>query len=266
MKPEPTGFIAETAAPAMDLMGIAWWFAAAVAAVAALIAIAVTLLVVTGFIVRARAGDRLAWSGAMGAIEALLRPLSRFIHRTKWEGFDRFKVPEGGFVIVANHASGLDPPLMQFAVPRRVRFMMATEQMHPMFSWFWGQLRVLPVSYTAADAVMFREAVRHVKGGGVVGVFPEGEIERPSCVLAPFVEGTGTLVALTKAPVVLLWIHGTPTIGNALLDPLVPRGRARVQYVGTYDFAAEGVRDAKEITARLRAELARVSGWPMREK
>jgi hypothetical protein len=85
-------------------------------------------------------------------------------------------------------------------------------------------------------------------------------------VLAPFVEGTGTLVALTKAPVVLLWIHGTPTIGNALLDPLVPRGRARVQYVGTYDFAAEGLRDAKEITARLRAELARVSGWPMREK
>jgi len=266
MMPEPTGFIAETAAPALDLLGIAWWFAAAVAAVAALIAIAVTLLVVTGFIVRARAGDRLAWSGTMGAIEALLRPLARFIHRTKWEGFDRFKVPEGGFVIVANHASGLDPPLMQFAVPRRVRFMMATEQMHPMFSWFWGQLRVLPVSYTAADAVMFREAVRHVKGGGVVGVFPEGEIERPSCVLAPFVEGTGTLVALTKAPVVLLWIHGTPTIGNALLDPIVPRGRARVQYVGTYDFAAEGVRDAKEITARLRAELARVSGWPMREK
>ena len=223
-------------------------------------------LVVVGFIVRARAGDRLAWSGTMGAIESVLRPLARFIHRTKWEGFDRLKLPEGGFVIVANHASGLDPPLMQFAVPRRVRFMMAREQMNPLFSWFWRQLQVLPVTYTAADAAMFREAVRHVKGGGVVGVFPEGEIEHPPCVLAPFVEGTGTLLALTKAPVVLLWIHGTPTIGNALLDPLVPRGRARVQYVGTFDFAAEGIRDAQEITARLRAELASASGWPTRDK
>ncbi|MFM8641896.1 MAG: lysophospholipid acyltransferase family protein, partial [Phycisphaerales bacterium] len=201
------------------------------------------------------------------------RPLARFIHRTRWEGFERMQVPaggfvgvrapEGGFVVVANHASGLDPPLMQFAVQRRVRFMMAKEQMHPALGWLWRRLQVLPVTYTAADAAMFREAVRHVKGGGVVGVFPEGSIERPPCVLAPFAEGTGTLVALTKAPVVLLWSHGTPSVGNALLDPFVPRGRAVVRWVGTYDFSAEGVRDAKEITGRLRGELARVSGWPV---
>ncbi|MFM1936075.1 MAG: hypothetical protein RI990_1034, partial [Planctomycetota bacterium] len=81
-----------------------------------------------------------------------------------------------------------------------------------------------------------------------------------------FADGTGTLVALTKAPVVVLWIHGTPTIGNALLDPFLPRRHpAVVQYVGTIDFAAEGVRDPKEITARLRDKLAEASGWPVRD-
>ena len=235
----------------------------AIAALLAAFVLALALLAAVGFVVRARSGERLAWGGVVGVTEAVARPLARFIHRTRWDGFEDFRAPEAGFVIVANHASGLDPPLMQFAVQRRVRFMMAKEQMHPAMAGFWRRLQVLPVTYTAADAAMFREAVRHVKGGGVVGVFPEGSIERPPCVLAPFAEGTGTLVALTKAPVVLLWIHGTPTVGNALLDPLVPRGRAVVRYVGTYDFAAEGVRDAKAITGRLRAELARASGWPM---
>ena len=242
---------------ALAILGLA--LAAALAALAALVAV--------GFLVRARSGERLAWGGGVGVVEAVARPLARFVHRTRWVGFDRLEVPAGGFVIVANHASGLDPPLMQFAVPRRVRFMMAKEQMHPALGWLWSRLQVLPVTYTAADAGMLREAVRHVKQGGVVGVFPEGAIERPPCVLAPFADGTGTLVALTKAPVVVLGIHGTPTLGNALLDPFVPRGApATVEYVATIDFAAEGVREPREITTRLRAELAMASGWPMRDE
>jgi hypothetical protein len=80
-------------------------------------------------------------------------------------------------------------------------------------------------------------------------------------VLGPFIEGTGTLSALTKAPVVVLWIHGTPTVGNAIVDPFVPRGQAVVEYVGTYDFAALGVREPREIAARLRATLAQAGRW-----
>ena len=241
------------------------WIATAVGLAIALLAAFLVILVAAGFVVRAQNRERLAWSGVVGVVEAVARPLARFIHRTRWVGFSGFRVPEGGFVIVANHASGLDPPLMQFAVPRPVRFMMAKEQMHPALNWLWTRLGVLPVTSTPADAAMLREAVRHVRSGGVVGVFPEGSIERPPNVLGPFIEGTGTLVALTKAPVVVLWIHGTPTVGNAIVDPFVPRGQAVVEYVGTYDFAALGVREPKEITARLRATLAQASGWPVRD-
>ena len=247
--PEMTGFLAHAAL-------------AAGVALAALLA-ALLCLVAVGFVVRARSGERLAWDGVVGCVEAVARPLARFIHRTRWVGFERFTPPAGGFVVVANHASGLDPPLMQFAAGRRVRFMMAKEQMHPALGWLWRRLEVLPVTYTPADAGMLREAVRHVKSGGVVGVFPEGAIERPPCTLAPFAEGTGTLVALTKAPVVVLWIHGTPTLGNALLDPFVPRrSPATVEYLCTVDFAAEGVREPAAIVARLREAIAKASGWP----
>lgn len=243
------------------LMGAALALAG-LAALAVLVLGAVTLV---GFLVRARDGTQLAWGGGVGVVEAVARPLVRVVHRTRWVGFEGARIPEGGFVIVANHASGLDPPLMQFAVSRRVRFLMAQEQMHPALTRFWKALDVLPVTYTPQDAATLREAVRHVKNGGVVGIFPEGGIVRPPCGIAPFKDGSGALIALTRAPVVLLWIHGTPTTGNALLDPLIPRGRAVVELVGIYDFAAIGVRDPKEIGDRLRAELAKASGWPLRE-
>jgi hypothetical protein len=38
-----------------------------------------------------------------------------------------------------------------------------------------------------------------------------------------------------------------------------------VEYVCTFDFAAEGVRDPAEITARLRGAIGSASGWPMRD-
>ncbi|MFM8873909.1 MAG: 1-acyl-sn-glycerol-3-phosphate acyltransferase, partial [Phycisphaerales bacterium] len=116
---------------AASLQGIAVSVLWGVLAAIALLAAFLVILVVAGFVVRAQNRERLAWSGVVGVVEAVARPLARFIHRTRWVGFSGFRVPEGGFVIVANHASGLDPPLMQFAVPRPVRFMMAKEQMHP---------------------------------------------------------------------------------------------------------------------------------------
>lgn len=209
---------------------------------------------------------RCVHEGWLGMLEAGMRTLMLVMHRPRLVGFERAPFPEGGFLVVANHISGLDAPLMQIAVPRRVRFMMAVDQMHPWLSWLWRRLDSLPVHYGPQDAGMLRQAARFVKNGGVVGLFPERGIARTPCTIAPFAEGVGVLVALTGAPVVLCWSRGPRSVGNALLDPFIPRRRAHFELVGVFDFAKEGVREPAEICRRLRQALAERSGWAAMDK
>lgn len=219
---------------------------------------------VFGYLIAPKLGMPLVYSGKVGMVECVMRWGLRFVHRATLVGFDESKLPAGGFIVVSNHNSGLDAPLMQYAMPRKVRFMMARDQMHPLFKGLWKDLNVLPVTYGPEDAGMVRQATRHVKEGGIVGLFPEAGIAKQARTIDPFAEGVGVLVALTKAPVVLCWAHGARTTGIALLDPLAPRTRAYFEYVATFDFAKEGIRDPAEICRRLRESLARKSGWPLK--
>jgi len=234
-----------------------------VGGLALLAGLAVAVALAMGFVGGPRMGRPLAYRGWVGALEALMRALTRVLHRAQMRGLDPGALPAGGFVLVANHGSGLDAPLMQCAMRRPVRFMMAADQMHPWLTRLWDKLEVLPVHYGPEDSATVKAAVRHLKGGGIVGIFAEGGIAKKPRTIEPFAEGTGTLVALAKVPVVLLWIHGHRTVGSALVDTVVPRGPAVVELVGVFDFNAEGVRDPAEMCRRLREALAARSGWAL---
>ncbi len=257
MPPEPqSNFVGEVLLGAGLVVG----------GLALLVVACAVVAVAFGFLIAPRMGRPLAYGGAVGVIEALGRPFLRIVHRAKYVGFDEAALPKGGFIIVANHGSGIDALLLQFALHRPVRFMMAADQMAAAGARLWKALAVLPVRYGPEDAGVLRQAIRHVKDGGIVGIFPEQGIAKDARTIEAFAEGAGAVVALTRAPVVLCWIHGPRTIGSAIVDPFVPRGRAIIEVVGVYDMAAEGVREPAAICERLRAELASKSGWrPLRK-
>jgi 1-acyl-sn-glycerol-3-phosphate acyltransferase len=204
---------------------------------------------------------RLAYRGWLGCVEAVARPLFWLLHRPDYSGFREPDLPAGGFVIVANHASGTDPPLLQIGLRRPIRFMMAVEQMRWPLGPFWRALRVLPVTFNADDAATLRTAVRHAKDGGIVGVFPEGSIERPSRTVHAFAPGAAAIALIANVPVVLCWISQPFSTRVVLLDSFLPRRRARVEVLEVVDLRAEGFRDADAATARLRRTLLERSGW-----
>jgi 1-acyl-sn-glycerol-3-phosphate acyltransferase len=204
---------------------------------------------------------RLAYRGWLGCVEAVARPLFWLLHRPDYSGFREPDLPAGGFVIVANHASGTDPPLLQIGLRRPIRFMMAVEQMRWPLGPFWRALRVLPVTFSADDAATLRTAVRHAKDGGIVGVFPEGSIERPSRTVHAFAPGAAAIALIANVPVVLCWISQPFSTRVVLLDSFLPRRRARVEVLEVVDLRAEGFRDADAATARLRRTLLERSGW-----
>ena len=165
-------------------------------------------------------------------------------------------------IVVSNHTGAVDPLLIQAGCRFYIRWMMASDMMVPWLNWLWKLEKLIPVARDGRDAAAAREAIRHVKSGGVVGIFPEGRIVNPPRQIRPFHAGVGLIIARTQAPVMLVWVSGTPdTTGTA--KSITTPSRARVEFVEVVDF--KGQRDPEVITQQLRERLAKAANWPLND-
>lgn len=205
---------------------------------------------------------------------------ARVIQRLRIEG--REHAPKGRrvgpLVVVANHSAGVDPLLVQAALPFEVRWMMARDMQHDALAWLWEFTGVIGVTRLDAaesggaaggagggrrgsDSTAAREAIRHLKAGGVIGVFPEGRIVGRGRV-GEFMPGVGLLVSRTGAMALQVIIDGTAESKSAwgsLLSPPPPPDRsARVRFLPLRDYGDTG---AAEIAADMRARLIAETGW-----
>jgi len=92
------------------------------------------------------------------------------------------------------------------------------------------------VNRAGRDSASAKEGIRHVNSGGVLGIFPEGGIERPYGQLLPFLAGVGLIMARTKAPVLPVFISGTSESDTAM-GSFLTRGNARLTFgpIMTFD-------------------------------
>ncbi len=192
------------------------------------------------------------------------RVYTRLVHRVAFDGQEKLRRrrDHGGLIIVSNHTSGVDPLLIQAACHFEVRWMMAADMMIDALAPLWKRLRIIPVDRDGRDRSSLREAIRHVKDGGAIGIFPEGRIVTRG-EIRPFLSGVGLLVAKTNAPVLLVWISGTPETED-LRTSFVTPSRARVRFVKRLNDTRD--RSAQEITRDLREKLSRASGWPLNDE
>lgn len=193
----------------------------------------------------------------------LTRLYVRWFHGLKVEGSVNIPATRkpGGLIVVANHTAGIDPLLIQAVCLFEVRWMMARDMMHPLLEDFWEWTGVIPVNRVSRDLTSAREALRALEQQIVVGVFPEGRLERPPRRILPFAQGVGMLIARSGAPVLPIVIDGTPQVDPAWRSLRKPsRSRLRVMPVITYRGTGMG---AAEITSDLRARFAEWTGWPL---
>lgn len=169
----------------------------------------------------------------------------------------------GPLIVVVNHTSGVDPAVVIAACRFEVRWIMAQDMRHPGAEWFWKWGNVIFVDRQKGDATGAREAIKHIKLGGTVGIFPEGGIERPGQRLLPFQSGVGLIIRRTGAPVLPVIIRGipeTPTAWGAYFE----RGHASVEFKPPIDYSATKL-SAEEIAKDLQCRYAEWTGWPAAE-
>jgi len=123
--------------------------------------------------------------------------------------YHRERLPaSGGVLVISNHQSYLDPILVAVGMPRPFH-PMARESLFRFlpFARVIRSLHAFPVRRSAADLAAVREAMRRLKQGAVVLMFPEGTRTRDGSI-APLHGGPVTIAARAGVPVVPAVIDG----------------------------------------------------------
>lgn len=198
----------------------------------------------------------------------IVRLYARIIHRVRYIG--RQHIPASSsdrpLIVVVNHTAGVDPVLVSAALPFEIRWMMARDMMLPALDGWWRWIGVIPVDRpasgaTGSDPGAAREAIRILQSGQVVGVFPEGGIERPVRTLRPFAPGVGLLIRRTNARVLPVLIEDTPQTETAF-GSLLAFSHAKVTFLPIVDFAGAKL-SAEAMTQRLVDLYQSATGWPV---
>jgi 1-acyl-sn-glycerol-3-phosphate acyltransferase len=163
----------------------------------------------------------------------------------------------GGAVIALNHISYVDFILGGYgAVPskRLVRFMAKEVLFRNRYSGpLMRGMHHIPVD-RAAGTASYREALRYLKQGEVVGVFPEATISR-SFELKEFKSGTIRMAAATGVPIIPLILWGTQRMMTKDHPRDFSRHRTIAITVGE-PITVTRDDDAAEATAHLRSTMA----------
>lgn len=127
---------------------------------------------------------------------------------------------EGGFILATNHASNADPLVIGAACPIALHFMAKEELFkHRFFGAVLKCVHAFPVRRGQGDLHAIREAIKRVKKGGGLLIFPEGGRSEDGS-LGKGHEGVGFLASKLNVPVVPAYISGT--------NKLLPKGSGRV--------------------------------------
>jgi 1-acyl-sn-glycerol-3-phosphate acyltransferase len=165
-------------------------------------------------------------------------------------------LPEGGFVLAANHTSNFDPwPLAIPLFPgRQLRFMAKSELFNPILKPILLGGGAFPVRRGEADLEAVRRAVELVQDGEIVVMFPEGTRRRKGLRKkheARAHTGAARIALTAGAPLVPAAINGT--------DKLSRLGPLRVAYgrpIPLDDLRGQEISPAaREATERLMAEI-----------
>lgn len=157
----------------------------------------------------------------------LVRNYARLFRGLKVEGLELIPRAETrGLIVAGNHISSFDPPLIGSLVPREIHFMAKRELFERQPSkWVSEHLMAFPIDRSGGDTRGIKEALRFLKSGVAVGIFPQGT-RNPGDAAA--LDGAAFLAQRADVPLqpVALWREGK-RLRVRFGTPLYAEGKSR---------------------------------------
>jgi len=142
---------------------------------------------------------------------SIIVPILRFYFRSNIYGVEN--VPQQGpLLIVSNHASDLDPPIVSVSLRRPVAYMAKEELFNvPILKEIITLYGAYPVKRGSADRSAIRSAMNSLAEGWATGIFlqgtrtPDGRITEPKL-------GAALISAKAKVPLLPVCVWGTHAV------------------------------------------------------
>jgi 1-acyl-sn-glycerol-3-phosphate acyltransferase len=174
--------------------------------------------------------------------------------------------PEGGVLVVSNHQSHFDPPLVGIGCPRRMNYVSRdTLFRFAPLGWLLSSVDSIPIDREGIGLGGIKESLKRLKRGEMVLIFPEGTRSADG-EIHPFRPGFTALAVRSKAAILPVAIDGAfaawprwkkfPGLGRIRVhfgEPILPG-----EFAGRdeRDLLAEVERRVRECQARLRGQIA----------
>ncbi|MFC5724823.1 lysophospholipid acyltransferase family protein [Streptomyces gamaensis] len=141
-----------------------------------------------------------------------------------------WRVPASGPVILAvNHSHNIDGPMVMGTAPRPTHFLIKKEAFTGPLDPFLRGIGQLEVDRSGTDRTAVTAALEVLRGGGVLGIFPEGT--RGEGDFAALRGGLAYFALRSGAPIVPVAVLGSTGAKSRLLPGLPPlRGRIDVVF------------------------------------
>jgi 1-acyl-sn-glycerol-3-phosphate acyltransferase len=148
--------------------------------------------------------------------------------RMRYAGLERLPV-DGGALLAYNHVSVLDPFAVGLGALRRGRvtsFLAVADVFdRPVRGWVLRSLDMVPLNRGSGDLGAIENALRVLRGGGFVGIAPEGTVGTGDQLQRGH-RGAARMSLLAHAPVIPVGVWGTqrrwPKEGFRLGPPVRP--------------------------------------------
>jgi 1-acyl-sn-glycerol-3-phosphate acyltransferase len=152
---------------------------------------------------------------------AVVSPLLYLYFRGRIYGAD--KIPKtGSYLLVSNHASDCDPPIVAVSVRRPVAFMAKEELFQvPILKQIITLCGAYPVNRASPDRSVIRNAMSSIENGWLAGIFLDGTRTIDGRIHNPK-QGAALIAAKMQIPLIPVSVWGTEKIfvkGSALPHP-----------------------------------------------
>ena len=140
--------------------------------------------------------------------------LFKIVYRPTFEGLENIP-KEGNVVLAGNHTHNFDCLLLIASTPRTIHFMAKDSLMKGMKKVIFKGMGIIPVDRSKKDHASLESAIHLLREEKVVGIFPEGTINKTEDITMPFKYGAVKTAKETNAMMVPFVITGSYRILSA---------------------------------------------------